>query len=181
MPSNNILPKHKVINASAFDLKASAFDQNNYRIAGGPQNDTLSVDTPRGVLAGSVASASAEWEAQPGLYNSPTLLGLFSDNSEGNPYENAPAAASGKVGIFMAGGCFDVFTFETHNANSPYATILASYVLGGPIYASPFGLMTPQQPSALSAPFSAGVNTIVAIATAIPSATALKLGIKLLL
>jgi hypothetical protein len=181
MPSANIQPKHKNINASAFALKDTAFDQTNYRSGGSPQNDTLSVDTPKGVLAASVAAPSDDWEAGVGKHNSVSLLGLFSDNSEGNPFENSPAAASGGVGIYMGCGLFDVFVFETHAALTAYASILASYTIGAALYASLFGLITNELPTAVDGLAGDGVNTILGYVTSVPTASNLKLGLKMTL
>lgn len=182
MPTT-IQPKSKVINSSAFSLKSTAFDQLNYRSGGAPPNDTITADTPKGVLGGSVATVSAinDYESAPGLHSSAILIGLYSDQSEGNPFENAPAAASGVVGIYMSGGLFDLYLFECENANSPYASILASYTYMAALYASPFGLVTNQQPTTLTAPYSGGINTILGYVTAIPTSSNLRLGIKLIL
>ena len=81
----------------------------------------------------------------------------------------------------MGGGLFDVFVFETHAANSAYASILASYTLGAKLYASPFGLLTNEVPSGLSAPYTSGVDTVAGYVTRVPTASDLELGIKLAL
>jgi len=180
MPSSNIQPKGKVINTSAFSLDATAFDQTNYRSGGQPQNDTLSVDTPKGVLAGSVAAPGPDgWTAQAGKYNSVSLLGLFSDNSEGNPFENSPGPASGVVGIYMSGGLFDLFIFETHAALTAWASILSTYTVGAKVYASVYGLVTTQLPTDVDGGPADGVNTILGYVVSAPTAGNLKLGIKL--
>jgi len=182
MASANIQPKSKVINSSAFSLDDDAFDQTNYRSGGSPQNDTLSVDTPKGVLAASVASPGpGAWEAQAGNYNAPNQLGLFSDNSEGDPFSNAPGPASGVVGIYMGGGIFDVFIFETHAALTAFASIIASYTVGSSLYCSLFGLLTNELPTAVDGLAGDGVNTVIGIVTSAPSATNLKLGLKLVI
>lgn len=182
MPSSNIQPKGKVINTSCFSLDDVAFDQSNFRAGGSPQNDTLSVDTPKGVLAGSVASPGpGDWEAQAGKYNGASLLGVFSDNSEGNPFENSPGPASGVVGIYMAGGLFDLFVFETHAALTAFASILSGYTIGAKLYCSLFGLITNQLPTAVDGLAADGVDTVVGIVTAVPTAGSLKMGFKLVI
>jgi hypothetical protein len=177
-----ILPQSKVNANSSFDLRTQAFDYINYRPNGAPPNDTLNPATPKGVLGGSVATCSGDYESDQGKWNSPGQLGLYIDSSEGGAYENAPGPASGKVAIYMQGGIFDVFLFETYGAAAPYNNILASYTYMKALYASPFGLLTPERPSTLGAPYAGvGVDTIVAHVVAAPTAAGLKLGIKLVL
>lgn len=178
MPS--ILPLSKTICSSRFNLAAAAFDQANFRPAGAPPNLTLNADTPKGVLGGSVAKATADWESGPASNTMVDGLGLYNDNSEGNAFENAPAPASGVLAIYMAGGLFELFIFETNNTEAAYADLLAGMVIGMNLYTSPFGLVTRQLPSTM-ATYPGGVDKVIATLTKVPTATDLKMGLKLVL
>jgi hypothetical protein len=174
-----IKPLDKVITSSRWDLNADSFDRVNYRPGSDPPNSTLNPDTPKGVLGGMCAVPTADWESGDGDHTAEVVLGLFNLGSEGNAFENAPAAASGKVAIHMHGGDFDLFVFETNSADSPYASILASYTIGATLYCSPFGLLTPEVPSGLG-DHAGGVDTPVAVCVKVPTASELECGIKLL-
>lgn len=178
----SIKPLDKVINSSRWELRSADFDIVNFRSGGAPANATLNADTPKGVLGGSVALQTAAWEC--GLADHTMTqgqsLGLFNLGSEGNAFENAPAAASGVVSVYMHGGTFEVFVFETNSADAPYSDILGSYTIGALLYCSPFGLLTPEVPSGLN-DHAGGVDTVVASVAKVPTATDLELGIKLLL
>jgi len=164
--------------SSKWALATAAFDISNAvsstRLLN--PNSTLSVDTPKGVLGGMVARASGAWEAREGVHTA-VPLGLFNGNSEGNPFENAPAIASGVVPIYMHGGAFLVYVFETHAHESAFASILSTYDVGDVLYCSAFGFLTTELPASHSTP---GTNHAVAVCTKVPTASDLELGIKLL-
>jgi len=185
----------KVTNSSAYTLKSSSFDRDNYHSDAGTgahvSNLNFDADTPKGVLGGSVASLSVggnNWEARDGAKNY-RPIGLFSGNSEGNAFENAPAAASGKVGVYMNGGHFLVYAFETNegapSGSTPsitYASCLNSYAIGSPLYCSGEGLLTPVANT--SDPSSVGYTTgsgawYVGLCTKVPTASELELGVLL--
>ena len=171
------LLSHNQIATSMFDLEANSFDIQNYRSAGAPANATMDSDTNKGVLGGSVASLSGEWEAAGATHNDGNaILGLFAKDSEGAAYENKPAVASGKVAIFQDGGLFLLYTFETNQAEGAFGDLVAGYALGGSLYVSPFGLLTSELPSAHS---SAGTDNVVATITKVPTSTELEMGIHL--
>jgi len=175
-----IEPLSKVINASNFNLLAAAFDITNFRAAGAPANSTLTADTPKGVLGGSVALAgTGDWQAANATHIAGMRLGLFGGNSEGNAFENSPAAASGVVPIYMGDGLFLIYAFESHSADSAYGTIMSTYDIGDPLYSSPFGLLTPELPSTM-ADHASGVDTVIANVVKVPTASDLELGIKLI-
>jgi len=193
--ASTIQPLGKVLCTSRFSLEANAFDIVNYN---NKTNLTLSADTPKGVLGGSVATTAANpWEAgaaasvtfatpQTGRTNRIThiakALGLFGGNSEGNAFENAPAAASGIVPIYMNGGLFEIYVFETHT--EPGVSQLATYAIGGLLYCSPWGLITCEAPTTQDghATFTdaTGTDVVIAVCTKVPSASDLRLGLKLL-
>jgi hypothetical protein len=174
-----IRPIDKVTCSSRYSLQTAAFDLNNtpsgsYRANA---NAIITTDFPKGVLGGSCARSSAAWEAREGIHTA-QVLGLFAKNSEGNAFENSPAIASGVVSIYMNGGNFYLYIFETADQNTPFsASQLGNYNFGTPLYCSAYGLLTPQLPSAQTTP---GTDNIVALCTKVPSASDLELGIKLL-
>jgi hypothetical protein len=178
----SIKPLDKVVASSMWNLESAAFDIVNFRSGGNPTNSTLNADTPKGVLGGSVARISDDWESTLADHTveQGEVLGLYNLGSEGNAFENAPAAASGKVAINMHGGNFLVYVFETNSADAAYGDILASYTVGTLLYTSPFGLLTTELPSGL-ADHAGGVDTVIAQVTKAPTATDLELGIKLLI
>jgi hypothetical protein len=102
-----ILPQSKVNANSSFDLRTQAFDYINYRPNGAPPNDTLNPDTPKGVLGGSVATCSGDYESDQGKWNSPGQLGLYIDLlhlHEGpvrQPLRSAHSRASFNVGCSL--------------------------------------------------------------------------------
>jgi hypothetical protein len=176
-----IKPLRKVICSSRYALKTSAFDLVNtpsgsFRLGG---NDTITADIPKGILGGSVARASGDWEAREGIHTAQPL-GLFAGQSEGNAFENSPAIASGIVPIYFGGGDFLVYVFETHAHESAYAakTLSTAYAVGTALYCSAFGLLTNEVPSAHGTP---GVDVKVAIVTKTPSASDLEMGIQLVI
>lgn len=173
---------------SRYTLAASAFSVVNYRngltTPGLPPNDTMTSDTPNGVLSGSFAALSGAnaWEVGAASYNSAvgTVLGMFVRGATGNPMENNQAAAGGVIALFMDGGEFELPYFETYTSEVGYASILSSYALGCPLYVSPFGLATPIKPAALTSVYtSTPVNTVIGTCTQVPTATSLTLGIRL--
>jgi hypothetical protein len=78
----------------------------------------------------------------------------------------------------MGGGLFNLYVFETNGAQSAYADLLAAWVLGQKLYASPFGLLTRELPSGQAV---AGTDTLIAITTKVPTSSDLTLGIKLVI
>ena len=174
-----IKPLKKVTCSSKWSLQTAAYDLDNT-----PQgtfrsnaNDTITSDIPKGVLGGMVARASGDWEAREGIHTKEPL-GLFAGQSEGNPFENAPAIASGVVPIYKDGGEFLIYVFETYNAKTPFAakTLSSAYAVGTAIYTSAFGLLTEELPSDQTTP---GVDRTVAIVTKTPTAADLEMGILL--
>lgn len=199
-----IEPLDQVVKTSMFSLDADAFDLVNYTSdadaasAGAhPPNACLDADTPKGVLGGSVAALSLasapvnDWAVKQAGHaafgTSGRIVGLFGANSEGNAFENAPAAASGKIAVYMAGGLFHVYAFETNTSvragSGPYtwASILGNYTVGAALYCSPQGLLTTVAPSSYSSnPFAAGADNVVGYVTKAPTSTDLELGMVLM-
>lgn len=177
-----IKPKDQVTASSCFGLATAAFDLINspsgsYRLN---PNTTITTDTPVGVLSGMVAKISGNDEATYGNYNA-VPIGLFAKNSEGNPWENSPALSSGIVAIYMNGGNFLLYVFETHDVASPYAakTLSSAYAPGTLLYTSPYALVGPDVPSANGG--GGGIDIAVAVVSKTPNATDKELGLKLLI
>lgn len=188
-----ITPLDKVGNSSLYSLQAAAFDIDN--TPAGHDNDTIDADTPKGVL-GSMVAALASGEDLTVENADPTdvPLGLFSGNSEGNPFENSPAIASGVVPVYMGTGAFSCFVFETHvdennvetsedpgGSTKAINTALvgtAALAVGLVMYCSGNSLLTTVIPSTRATP---GGDNAIALITKAPTASDLELGIRLLI
>lgn len=180
-----IRPKDRVTVSSLWSLKTEAFDLDNTPTGSFRKNPNtlITPDVPRGVLGGMVAAqSSGDWESTNGLHNM-VPLGLFNKNSEGNPYENAPAIASGVVGICMNGGAYLVYMFETHAALTPFTalTLSTAYFPGTLLYCSPYSLLTPELPTTVDGGPADGIDYAIALVSKTPGITDQELGIKLLL
>lgn len=101
----SLVLKNRGTNSSLFNLGEGCFDKvNPAEIAG--------ARAPYGVLGGSVAALSENsYEVVPGD-GTKTAVGLFLNNAEGNPYENAPAVASGKVAVCQKQASVEVDVYE---------------------------------------------------------------------
>jgi len=160
-----------------FGLKASAFSIINTPSSAFRLNPNLTIDvnTPNGILAGSVASASANWEADLGSHLK-YPIGLFHSHSSGVAFDQQSVLGSGVDAIYQAGGNVTVYHFETHAHQSAFASILGSYAIGLPLYCSAFGLLTIEVPSAHDTP---GFNRIIGVVAKVPTASDLTLGITM--
>jgi len=198
----SILPLAKTINTSRYNLNPASFDIVNNSPYATWANSTISADTPKGVLGGMVAVISGtDWQASVGAGVTLTtavngrvtikesaatycaVLGLFSGNSEGNAFENAPAAASGIVPVYDAPGLFEVYVFETSASNSSSANgLLSTYYQGCPLFCSPYGLLTCERPSTISTGVAsaAGVDMVIGYCVKVPTASDLMMGVKLI-
>jgi hypothetical protein len=145
-------------------LTDACFTKLNYGAnAGG--NSTLSVNTPRGVLGGSVAAVSPglDYTVVPGTT---TLqpVGLFVNDAAGAAFENSPAVASGKVAVIKGMASVEVDVYETNETNAaPIA-----YAVGDKLYSSAQGLLTTTD---------AGTQTVIGIVTKAPSTASPTLGL----
>ena len=173
----NVNSHDKVLRTSLFKLKASAFSIINTPSAAFRLNPNLTIDanTPNGILAGSVACVSADWEAD--LCNHIKYpIGLFHSHSSGVAFDQQNVLGSGVDAIYQGGGNITVYHFETHAHQSAFASILGSYTIGAPLYSSAFGLLTIEAPASHGTP---GVNRIIGICCKVPTASDLTLGITL--
>ena len=145
-------------------LSDDAYTKQNFgENAGG--NTTLSVNTPRGVLGGSVAGIS------PGLdytvvpcTDALRPVGLFVNDAAGAAFENSPAVASGKVAVMKAQASVEVDVYETNESGG--AALV--YAVSDLLYCSPQGLLT-NEPS--------GEGTVIGVLTKAPSTASPTIGL----
>jgi len=118
-------------------LSDACFTKQNYGVN---TNTTLSVNTPRGVLGGSVAGCSPglDYTAVPCTDELPPI-GLFVNDAAGAAFENSPAVASGKVAVIKGQASVEVDVYETKNA---LGTADLTYAVGNKLYCSAQGLLT---------------------------------------
>lgn len=119
------------------ELADICFTKANYGVN---TNDTLSVNTPRGVLGGSVAGLSAglDYTVVP-CTDELMPVGLFANDAAGAAFENAPAVASNKIAIVKGQSSCEVDVYETRNVAD---TADLAYVVGDKLYCSAQGFLT---------------------------------------
>jgi len=131
-------------------LSPDAFTQANPPVvtAANTLSTTLADVAKVGVLGASVAftrpdvgnGAIGGPVAPGGTYNAGIVpLGIFINDSLGNPYENTPGVASGRGPYLSAQGCIGVTLWETQNLTSGADL---TYAPGNSLYASANGLLT---------------------------------------
>ena len=113
------------------------FTKQNYGVN---TNTTLSVNTPRGVLGGSVAGISAglDYTVVP-CTDLLRPVGLFVNDAAGAAFENSPAVASGKVTVMKCMASVEVDVYETRLANDGGDL---AWAVGQKLYCSANGLLT---------------------------------------
>lgn len=147
-------------------LADECYTKQNYGV--GVANATLSVNTPRGVLGGSVAAISPgfDYTVFPGnLTRVP--VGLFVNDAAGAAFENAPAVASGKVTVMNAMAKVEVDVYETRNAAD---TLDLVYIQGQSLYCSAQGFLTYE---------NLGDPTVIGKCTKIPTTASPTLGLDM--
>lgn len=129
-------------------------------------NTTLSVNTPRGVLGGSVAAVSPglDYTAVPGT-DLLRPIGLFVNDAAGAAFENSPAVASGKVAVMKGQGSVEVDVYETRNAAD---SADLTYAVGDLLYASAQGFLTNE---------ASTEGTVIGVCTKAPSTASPTLGL----
>lgn len=143
----------------------TCFTKANYGVN---TNTTLSVNTPLGVLGGSVAGLSAGWDytAFPCTANLEPI-GLFVNDAAGAAFENSPAVASGKVTVVKGQASVEVDVYETRNA-ADNADL--TYAVGNKLYSSAQGFLTNE---------TSANGTVVGIVTKAPTVTSPTLGLDM--
>ena len=146
-------------------LSDACFTKANYGVN---TNTTMSVNTPRGVLGGSIAALSAglDYTVVP-MTTSLMPVGLFVNDAAGAAFENSPAVASGKVAVMKAMASVEVDVYETRNAaNSGDLT----YAVGTYLYGSAQGLLTNETTASA---------IVVGVVTKAPSTSSPTLGLDM--
>lgn len=147
------------------ELADVCYTKTNYGVH---PNSTLSVNTPRGVLGGSVAAVSAgnDYTVVPGT-DTIRPVGLFLNDAAGHPFENAPAVASGKVTVLKGQASCEVDVYETRNAADTADLV---YQVGDFLYSSAQGYLTREVSTE---------GTIIGVCTKVPSAASPTLGLDM--
>jgi len=138
------------------------FSKANY---GNNTNATLSVNTPRGVLGGSIAAVSAgvDYTAFP-MSNGMMPIGLFVNDAAGAAFENAPAVASGKIAVIKGQPSVEVDVYETTGLSG------GAYAVGQYLYGSTYGLLTNS---------TSASSVIIGVCTKAPSTVSPVLGLDM--
>jgi len=146
-------------------LSDACFTKQNYGVN---TNTTLSVNTPRGVLGGSVAGIS------PGLdytvvpcTNELRPVGLFMNDAAGAAFENSPAVASGKVAVLKGQASVEVDVYETRNAAN---TADLTYAVSDLLYCSAQNFLTNELSTE---------GTVIGVCTKAPSTASPTLGLDM--
>ena len=118
-------------------LSDDCFTKANYGVN---TNTTLSVNTPRGVLGGSVAGISpgADYTVVP-CTDDLRPVGLFVNDAAGAAFENSPAVASGKIAVIKGMASVEVDVYETRNVLDNADLV---YIVGQLLYCSAQGFLT---------------------------------------
>jgi len=150
-------------------LSDDCFTKANYSLT--HANSTLSVNTPRGVLGGSVAAVSAglDYTVVPGT-DVLRPVGLFVNDAAGAAFENSPAVASGKVAVMKAMASVEVDVYETVKADN--ATPV-TWAVGDLLYSSAQGLLTNEASN------EAAPKTVIGVCTKKPSTASPTLGLEM--
>lgn len=144
-------------------LADSGFTKDNFGVN---TNTTLSVNTPRGVLGGSVAALSDDYTVEAGA-TSTEPVGLFVNDAAGAAFENSPAVASGKVTVMKAQASVEVDVYETRNIAD---TGDLSYAVGEFLFCSAQGFLSNED---------AGGQTAIGIVTKVPTVASPTLGLDM--
>lgn len=147
------------------ELSDVCFTKTNYGVN---TNTTLSVNTPNGVLGGSVAAVSAglDYTVVPGT-DQLMPVGLFVNDAAGAAFENSPAVASGKVTVMKGQASVEVDVYETRNAAD---TEDLTYTVGNKLYCSAQGFLTNEASSE---------GTVIGVCMKVPVTASPTLGVDM--
>jgi len=145
------------------------FTQANYG-ANVDGNATLSLNTPRGVLGGSVAGLSAgnDYTVFP-CTDVLRPVGLFVNDAAGAAFENSPAVASGKIAVMKCMASVEVDVYETKGVGHGNLT----YTVGDLLYSSAQGLLTNEASN------EAAPKTVIGILTKKPTTASPTMGLDM--
>ena len=147
------------------ELHSTCFTKTNYGVN---TNTTLSVNTPRGVLGGSVAGISAGLDYTVVPCTDETMpVGLFANDAAGAAFDNSPAVASNKIAIVKGQASCEVDVYETRNAA---ATANITYSVGEELYCSAQGFLSNEVSTD---------GTIIGVVTKAPTTVSPTLGLDM--
>jgi hypothetical protein len=131
-------------------------------------NTQLNVNTPKGVLAGSIVAVAGNGLIGPCAGDSTVAdkaVGIAINNAVGNPYESSSGAASGK--IVYAHGTGTVLRTDIYETFKKDGATPVTYTAGDMLYSSQNGLLINILDSTNNAPYA----TIIGICLSAPTAT----------
>ncbi len=147
-------------------LEDAGFTRVNF-VDGTTKNNTLDVDTPKGVLGGSIATMKGDYEVGACTGAAEIPVGMFLNDAAGKAFENEPAKASGVAPFMHSQGSVEVNVYETRNAGD---TADITYAINDKLYTSVAGLLTNE----------GGYNgEVVGILTKVPTSEDLWMGLNL--
>lgn len=150
-------------------LNANAFSRINYNNSSFSRAfGRITAATPNGALGGMIATLSASYECD--IYaGTGATYGIFLNDAAGNPFENQPAIAAGKLSVMIGpGSVYETDLYETVNEAGTALAVAWTAALGLPLYASDFGLLTTENTG----------SGIVGLVTKVPTTTNPFLGFK---
>jgi hypothetical protein len=160
----SLILKNRTVFNSLYELDKTCFTKTNTTLVNANKvypNIAADVEVaPTGVLGGTVAALKdgASYTVVPADgTNQP--IGLFVNNAFGNPFDNSPAVASGKIAIAQKLASVEVDIYEDEE-----------FAIGDKLYASANGYLTK----------TAGSNaTVIGIVTKLPTAADPFLGLEM--
>lgn len=120
------------VRSSAYKVAAEVFTKDN----SASNSARINAYTPKGVLGGSVAGYTGDFEVGPATAAS-VPAGLFLNDATPNVYDNNAALASGKIAVIRQMATVEVDVYETKNGDADL-----TYAVGDLLYASANGLLT---------------------------------------
>ena len=149
--------KNRTVFNSLYELDATCFTKDNSSIA--PAGTTL----PYGVLGGTVAMLSDDYEVAPATGADGTVaVGLFVNDANGNPFDNAPAVASNKIALACKLASVEVDIYA--------ADITTQISVGAKLYSDADGYLTAVE---------SANEQVIGIVTKAPTASDPLLGLEL--
>jgi hypothetical protein len=146
-------------------LSDDCFTKANYGV--GPANSTLSVNTPRGVLGGSVAGVSAGLDYTVVPCTEVLMpVGLFVNDAAGAAFENSPAVASGKIAVMKCMASVEVDVYATTRSIGGAVV----YAVGNYLYCTAEGYLSTEQ---------VATQVVIGVVTKKPSITSPTLGLDM--
>jgi hypothetical protein len=171
---------HLGVRNTVGELADDGFTQTNPSVVTASASTTLTGITKRGVLGGTVAITRPDKgngkiggaPSSPVAGNKP--VGIFINDALGNPYENTPAAASGKCPYVSAQGTYGSRLYETTQQTTAgggsVGTALTAYATGQDLYCSVNGLLTNRSDDSIEVSASGSAKALGVVISA-PTST----------